>query len=99
MYSILTVTGWMPMNGVTLSGIPRLFRIQKVCSRDTMTGDFGSASGSIPISDRNAVLFKEGMGRDTGKEKRRQPGRRWWQPGMGLVDFTNPEAADLVSGK
>ena len=46
-------------------------------------------------------LFEEG--RDGGYLVRRPDGGVWqwdlWQPGMGLVDFTNPEAREWFTGK
>ena len=48
-----------------------------------------------PYIGQKSVLFKEGM--EKGYLVKKKDGSIWqsdlWQPGMGLVDFTNPEAA------
>jgi len=47
-----------------------------------------------PYIGQKSVLFKEGM--EKGYLVKKKDGSVWqsdlWQPGMGLVDFTNPEA-------
>ena len=54
-----------------------------------------------PYIAQHSTLFEEG--RDGGYLVRRPDGSVWqwdlWQPGMGLVDFTNPEAREWFTGK
>ncbi len=54
-----------------------------------------------PYISQHSKLFEEG--RDGGYLVRRPDGSVWqwdlWQPGMGLVDFTNPEAREWFTGK
>ncbi len=54
-----------------------------------------------PYIGQESVLFKEGM--EKGYFVKRQNGDVWqwdmWQPGMALVDFTNPEACKWYQDK
>jgi alpha-D-xyloside xylohydrolase len=54
-----------------------------------------------PYIAQRSPLFEEG--RDAGYLLKRPNGDVWqwdlWQPGMGLVDFTNPEALSWYAGK
>jgi alpha-D-xyloside xylohydrolase len=54
-----------------------------------------------PYISQHSSLFEEG--RDGGYLVRRPDGSVWqwdlWQPGMGLVDFTSPEAREWFTGK
>ena len=54
-----------------------------------------------PYIGQKSVLFKEGM--EKGYLVKKKDGSVWqsdlWQPGMGLVDFTNPDAAAWYQAK
>jgi alpha-D-xyloside xylohydrolase len=54
-----------------------------------------------PYIAQKSSLFKEGM--DNGYLIKKPNGRVWqwdlWQAGMGIVDFTNPEACQWFAGK
>jgi alpha-D-xyloside xylohydrolase len=73
----------------------------RACSAGSRAKGCTSASGSIPTSPSSPALFREGADNKYFLKTSRWPvfQRDAWQPGMALVDFTNPAAVQWYCGK
>ena len=94
LYFILTAAGCGSFTGQILCGMIGYFQIRKECSKESKQKGIKVCVWINSYVGQESVLFDEGM--EKGYFLKRANGDVWqwdmWQPGLAIVDFTNPQA-------